>query len=299
MKEINENGFSLIELLIVTVIGLFILEGAYLLYTGASKLFKDVKTTADNIQTKVPAMELVSRYFDRWGVGVLTTGTNNCGTYPPSNGKCITLTTGSPCDEVFFWGGLHGSGFVAAVSGSTATLVSCRLSKTTNQNCHYLWRNDVLQNTLSGGSVIHLGLNNDLSVNNADCSGLTSASPTNATVNAVLDPWSGTITRTAQAGDIIHRAPHLVRLYCALNSTDSNQRWLYVDLTDTASECNSAENASPIASVDSFKVDLLPASCNATAGGCRAARITMVLRSQAKNYAGSYDTQTVVKTFGR
>jgi prepilin-type N-terminal cleavage/methylation domain-containing protein len=299
VKKTAKNGFSLIELLIVTVIGLFILEAAYLLYSGSAKLFKDVKTTSDNIQTKVPAMELVSRFFDRWGMGVYTSGTANCDTYPPSDMKCITVTTGTPCDEVSFWGSFHGTGFVTSVSGTTAAIVSCRLSKTSTNNCHYLWRNDVLQNTLSGSNVIHLALNNNLSVNNADCSELTSGSPVNATVESTLDPWSGAVTKTVQAGDVIHRAPHKLRLYCALNSTDSNQRWLYLDLADTASECNSAETASPIAPVDAFKVDLLPASCNATTGGCRAAKITLTLRSQAKNYAGSYKTETVEKIFGR
>jgi prepilin-type N-terminal cleavage/methylation domain-containing protein len=298
MNRMVKNGFSLIELLVVTVIGLFILEAAYLLYSGSFKLFKDVKATSDNIQTKVPTVELVSRYFDRWGTGVYTSGTGNCATYPPSDVKCITVTTGTPCDEISFWGAFQGQGFVSTVSGTTATLVSCRLSTSTGQNCHYLWRNDVLQNTMITGTVAHFGLAT-LNPNNADCSALTSASPTNATVDSTLSTTSG-ITATATAGDVIQRAPHKVRLYCAPNAQDSNQNWLYVDLTDTASDCSSTnEAASPLAPVNSFKVDLLPASCMASTGGCRAAKVTMVLRSQEKKYQGTYTTQTVVRTFGR
>ncbi|MBA4416357.1 MAG: hypothetical protein C0392_00375 [Syntrophus sp. (in: bacteria)] len=297
--KLGIKGFSIIELLIVAVIGIFILEAAYLLYMGSFKLFKDVKTTSDNIQTKVPSMELISRYFDRWGVGVYTTGTNNCATYPPSDGKCIALTIGDPCDEVTFWGDLNGAGFVQGVTSGTASIVSCRLSKTTGQNCHYLWRNDVLQNDVVSGNIIHLQLNSNLSVNNADCSALTSGSTSNATVSSTLDPWSGSATKTIQAGDVLHRAPHKVRLYCAQNSSDSNQLWLYSDLTDEASNCNSNEPSAAIAPVNSFKVALLPASCNATTGGCRAAKISVTLRSQEKNYQRTYDTESVERTFGR
>jgi prepilin-type N-terminal cleavage/methylation domain-containing protein len=302
--KINKKGFTIIELLIVTVIGLFILEAAYLLYSGSMKLFRDVKTMSDDVQTKIPSIELIARYFDRWGVNVASTGTD-CTNYPANNAKCITITaqtglsTGITCDEVTFWGNLYGTGFVQNVSGSTATLVSCRLSKSTGQNCYYLWRKGVLQNDSSGGSVIPLALNSNLSVNNADCSELTSGSSTNATVNSTLDPWSGSTSKVALAGDIIQRSPHKIRLYCASNSSDGNRNWLYADLTDTASDCNSNEPATPIAPINTFQATLLPSGCTALSGGCTAVNVSVTFRSQSKKYSGEYDTETVQRVFGR
>jgi len=302
--KMNKKGFSLMELLIVTVIGLFILEAAYLLYSGSLKLFKDVKTMSDNVQTKIPSIELIARYFDRWGVNVAGTGTD-CANYPTNNAKCITVTaqtglsTGITCDEVIFWGNIYGTGFVKSVAGSTATIISCRLSKSTGQNCHYLWRKGVLQNDLSSGSVIPLALDSNLSTNNADCSGLTSGSSSNATVDSTLEPWSGSTSKVVQAGDIIQRAPHKIRLYCASNSNDSNRNWLYADLTDTTSYCNSNETATPIAPVNSFQATLLPSGCTALNGGCTAVNVSVTFRSQSMKNSREYDTETVQRVFGR
>ena len=312
----NKRGFTLIELLIVTVVGLFILEAAYLLYTGSLKLFKDVRTINENVETKIPSMELIARYFDRWGVGVSGTGTvsTNCTYYSTglSNEKCLTKTAGTPCDEIIFWGNAYGAGFVQNVTSGTAYLTDCRLSKSSGENCYYLWRNNVLQNDIDSGTgnVILLSLNSNLSTNNADCTSLTgvNANPTtvtttlspNASVSATLKLTDGTdSTKILQAGDIIQRAPHKIRLYCAPNSNDNNQTWLYADLGDTASDCNSNEPASPIAPVDSFQVTFLPAGCNASSGGCFAANVTVTFRSQSKDFSKSYKTYTVQRIFGR
>ncbi|MCX8021397.1 MAG: prepilin-type N-terminal cleavage/methylation domain-containing protein [Syntrophorhabdaceae bacterium] len=300
LKRLNKKGFSLIEVLIVSGIGLFVLMAALLLYTGSLNLFKDVKTISDNIQTKVPSIELVGRYFDRWGVNVLSTG-SDCTNYPPSNAKCITVTpqtglgTGITCDEVIFFGNIHGTGFVRDVSGTVANLVSCRLSTSSNQNCYYLWRNGSIQNDASTNTVLPLSLSS-LSPNNADCSTLTSGTVSNASANYQLSPSAGSgSTKTLQAGDIIQRSPHKIRLYCAPNANDASRNWLYVDLTDTALGCTSDETASPIAPVDTFQVTLL----TDPSGNSTAARVTVTFRSQSGKYSKQYDTHTVTKTFGR
>jgi prepilin-type N-terminal cleavage/methylation domain-containing protein len=297
--RVNRRGYTLIEVLIVTVVGLFVLEAAYLLYTGAFKLFKDVKTSADNVQTEVPSMELIGRYFDRWGVNVAATGAD-CASYPPSNTKCITVTAGTPCDEVSFWGNIYGTGFVQSVSGGVATIVSCRLSADSNHNCHYVWSNDILVNDLYLGNLIMLGLGS-LSSNNADCSSLTSSStlPTVAQTVTPVGVYPSATNKTLLAGDIIQRAPHRIRLYCAANANDNNQNWLYVDLTDTASDCNSHESASPIAPVDSFQVELLPSGCDAGTGACTVASLTVTFRSQSKKYSREAGTLSTQRVFGR
>jgi len=280
---LNKKGFSLIEVLIVAVIGLFILEAAYLLYTGSMKLFKDVKTKSDNIETKVPSLELIARYFDRWGVGVPDTGTV-CTGYPPVNEKCITITTGTPCDEVYFWGNTEGTGAVLSISGTTAYVVSCRLKK--NSSVYSVWRNNSLQST--GESLAGISPYN---VNNADCSGLTSSSTGNLTVTAALS------SVTLQAGDIIQRAPYKIKFSCDLNTADNSNRWLYVEQTDTSGVL--ATTKEPIAPVNTFKVTLLPSGCTAASGGCTAVKVIIGFRSQSKKYDRTTPTYTVERIFGR
>ncbi len=301
----SKKGFTLIELLIAGTIGLFILTAVYYLYSGSLHLFSNVKSISDNVQTKIPSMELIGRYIDRWGVGVYSTGSgSNCTTYPPSNAKCVTKTaqtglgSGITCDELIFWGNLYGTGFVHNVSGGTATMTSCRLSSTTGQNCYYLWRTNTIQNDIISGAPDILYMSN-LSTNNADCS--TFSSTGNITTSATLTSWTGTTSynKTLQAGDVIQRAPHKIRLYCASNSNDSNRNWLYVDLTDTASYCNSNETSSAIAPVDSFQVTLLPSGCTASSGGCSAIEVNATFRSQSKKYDNTYDTHQVRRVFGR
>ncbi len=312
IKSYNTTkGFSLIELLIAGTIGLFILTAAYYLYSGSLHLFSNVKTISDNVQTKIPSMELVARYIDRWGAGIYSTGSGtNCSTYPPSNAKCVTKTAQSglgkqvngvddiQCDELIFWGNLYGTSFTHSVTGGTATITSCRLSSSSGQNCYYLWRTNTLQNDIVSGAPDATYLSS-LSVNNADCS--TFSSSGNATVSSTLTSWSGNTSynKTLQAGDIIQRAPHKIRLYCASNSSDSNRNWLYVDLTDTATSCNSNETASAIAPVDKFQVTLLPSGCTASSGGCSAVEINATFRSQSQKYDRTYDTHQVRRVFGR
>lgn len=333
MSVLNKKGFTLIELLIVTVIGLFLLEAVYLLYSGSLKLFRDVKATSDNLETKVPSIELISRYFERWGVSVMSTGTD-CASYPPSQKKCITLTESSPCDEVVFWGNLYGFGFVQSVASQTATLASCRLSTESGHNCYYHWSNDVLVNAMVGIYPYPLRLKNfsprALTPENADCTGLTLASSTNATVDSFMSNFNvfwGISGTTLQPGDYILRAPHRIRFYCNQNSDDGNRLWLYVDTTDEAcnptcasgdtacetfrtaclaSDCRINETAAPLAPVDSFQVQLLPSGCDpaSATAGCTAAKVDITFRSQSKVYNPrapdkEFSTLSVRRVFSR
>lgn len=293
---LNQKGFSLIEFLIVTCIGLFILGAAFMLQAGSVQLFKDTKTTTDNLQTKMPSMELIARYFDRWGVGVASTGTGtNCSTYPPSDAKCISPVSGTYFDEVTFWGSMYGTGCVAGVASGSASIYSCRLSRDNGQNCYYVWRNNILENDTSGGAVIPLALNANLTPANADCSSLTAA---NGSVSSTMAPVSGSVSKTLLAGDIISRAPHKIRLYVAANANDGGNNWLYSDVTDTAS-CALTQTAIPVAPVDGFRVSVLPAGCNAATGGCTSAQVDVTFRSQSSQYDHGTTNYRVVRAFGR
>ncbi|MBZ0156825.1 MAG: hypothetical protein K8I29_11535 [Alphaproteobacteria bacterium] len=286
-------------------IGIIILAAVVGAYSGSLKVFKDVKSISENIDTKTPSIELLARYFDRWGVGVVSraatednkTTCANC----PAFRKYISVTDTTPCDDITFYGNLYGIGFVQNVASGAANVVSCRLSKDTNKNCYYLWRNNAVQNDYDGSNnLIPLGLASNLSVNNADCSALSAGATYNATVDDDLSPYTGSVFKTVQAGDIIQRTPHSIRLYCSQNPNDNNNQWLYVDLSETVSDCSEEDTPTPIAPVDSFQVSLLPSGCSGTGGTCTAAQVNVTFRSQSQKYkAGQYDTYDVTRVFGR
>jgi hypothetical protein len=293
---LNQKGFSLVEFLIVTCLGLFILGAAFMLQAGSVKLFKDVKVTTDDLQAKMPTMELIARYFDRWGVGVYAlTGGGDCSSYPPSNAKCIARTTGTSFDEVTFWGSLYGTGCVGTVASGTANLFSCRLNRSSTQNCYYVWKNNEMVNDKTGSAPIPLMLNANLSTDSADCSAL---SASNASVSSTMQPFTGTATKSLEAGEIISRAPHRIRLYVAANANDGGKNWLYSDISDT-SACALSQTAVPVAPVDGFRVTLLPSGCDAASGGCTSAQVSVTFRSQSTKYDRSTADYQVVRVFGR
>jgi prepilin-type N-terminal cleavage/methylation domain-containing protein len=305
--KLNNKGYSLVEMLMAIVVGLIVLGAVVAAYTGSLKLFKDAKSISDTIQTKMPSVELISRYFDRWGVGVVSqqrirlNGTDepvmpsctNCPTY----NKWMTIITGTPCDTVEFYGNLYGTGFVQSVSGNTARLISCRLDRSDDQNCYTIWRNTFPINAISGGNISPIALPSLNPSVVIDCLDRTTWQNQNFNVTSNVS-MSGMIV---QAGDYIHRIPHKVKLYCKNNPQDANKTWLYADLTDqSASGCTNNEPSSAIAPVDEFKViEKYPAGCTPASGKCDALKVKIVFRSYSPKHTGEYDTYSVEKVFGR
>ncbi|TAN45125.1 MAG: prepilin-type N-terminal cleavage/methylation domain-containing protein [Nitrospirae bacterium] len=294
----NQKGFTLVEVLIATAISLMIMGAIMVAYMASVKTFNDVKSISDNLESKTPSIELIARYFDRWGVGVVSQADNASCTNCPAAQRSVSITTTNGCSDVTFYGNLYGMGFVQSVSGGAANIVSCRLATGTNNNCYLIWRNNAIINTITGGMVDPVSVSS-LSSSNADCSALAAGTTSNVTASSTMS------TLTVQAGDVIQRAWHTVRLYCANNSNDSNRKWLYVDLTDNSNGyCNDAQSAMPVAPVESFTATALPVQtgCVSTTGGtaCRAVNVNITFRSQTRKAGGTYDTYTTAnKTFGR
>lgn len=300
--DMNQKGFTLVEILIAVLVAVVAIGAIQVVYSSSHQVFQNVKSISDNVETKTPSIELIARYFDRWGVGVMSQAEmplcNNC----PTTRKILAIVDGDPCDDVTFFGNIQGFGFVQGTAAGTANVTSCRLSTSTAaQNCYYLWTNNGVTNSFdAGNNFIPLELNADLNPNNADCLGVTSGAPTNATVNAVLTPKSGAVPVTAAPGDVIQRVPHSIRLYCNNNSQDSNRRWLFADLNETSPFCGANDPPAPIAPVDRFEViQTFPAGCVPANGDCDGVQIRVVFRSQTKNQSGQYDTYTVDRIFGR
>jgi len=310
--KFNNKGFSLVEILIAVVITSVVLGAVLITYTSSLRVFRDVKSISDNIETKTPSIELVSRYFDRWGVGVVSqadkgTTCTSC----PAQRKSLTIGTSNGCSDVTFWGNLYGYGLVTRLSEdlSTAHLVSCRLSRNTNQNCYIIWSGNSPINPVVSGNIDPVSLPSSLTNPNADCSNLTSSSFENATTVSELYTSTAGLTKRLQSGDIIHRSPHRIRLFCQQNPSDSNRLWLHVSLTDLSNGfCNDTEINSPIAPVNAFTVTAIPESplpagttCAAGSGGsgCGAVQVNVTFRSHTPNYQGQFDTYTVTRVFGR
>ncbi|MCK7508872.1 MAG: prepilin-type N-terminal cleavage/methylation domain-containing protein [Desulfobacterales bacterium] len=300
--DMNQKGFTLIEILIAVLVAVVAIGAIQVVYSSSHQVFQNVKSISDNVETKTPSIELIARYFDRWGVGVMSQAEKPACTSCPTTRKVLTIVDGDPCDTVTFFGNIQGFGFVQSVAAGTANVTSCRLSTSTPaQNCYYLWTNNDVTNTIDAGNFVPLELNADLTPNNTDCLGVTSGAPTNATVNAVLTPKSGAVVVPAAVpGDMIQRGPQSIRLYCSNNSQDSNRRWLYADLDETSPLCGANDPLVPIAPVDRFEVlQTFPAGCVPANGNCDAVQIRVVFRSQTKNQSGQYDTYTVDRIFGR
>lgn len=294
--KINNRGLSLVELLVVVAILGIVLEAVLVSYTSSLRVFTDVKSLSDPIETKTPSIELIARYFDRWGVGVISKKFRpNCGVCPQDE-RTINLTTSGNCSDITFYGNLYGFGFVKAISSTTAQIISCRLSSDANKNCYTLWRDSTPINEYDGSNnpiILSLG---SLNPNNIDCTTVTTH---NATIDYELAPSTGNVWKQVRPGDVIHRAAHRIRLYCQGNANDGGRTWLYADLTDFYGACNENETATPIAPVNSFRVDGLPSGCNASAGDCTAVRVTVVFRSQSPDYKGQFKTYEVTRVFGR
>ncbi len=294
--KINNKGLSLVELLVVVAILGIVLGAILVTYTGSLRVFTNVKSLSDPIETKTPSIELIDRYFDRWGAGVISKKFRpNCGVCPQDE-KTITLTTSGNCSDITFYGNLYGFGFVRALSGSTAQVISCRLSSDTNKNCYTLWRDSTPINEYDGSNnpiILSLG---SLNPNNADCTTVTTH---NATINYELSPYTGNVWKQVRPGDVIHRAAHRIRLYCQANSNDGGRTWLYADLTDFYGACNENETATPIAPVDEFIVTPLPSGCNEANGECNALQVKIKFRSQSRDYGGQYKTYEAIRVFGR
>ncbi|MCX8125446.1 MAG: prepilin-type N-terminal cleavage/methylation domain-containing protein [Spirochaetes bacterium] len=142
VKKLNNKGLSLTELLVVIAILAIVLGAVAVTYTGSLRVFTNVKSASDPIETKTPSIELIARYFDRWGVGVIAkTHRSNCNICP-DHPKSMTITTTNDCSDVIFYGNLYGFGFVRDASSSTAQLISCRLDSSSNRNCYTLWRDN-------------------------------------------------------------------------------------------------------------------------------------------------------------
>jgi hypothetical protein len=212
----------------------------------------------------------------------------------------MTIASTNNCSDITFYGNLYGFGFVRGPDPivNPADILSCRLSNLGSQNCYFLWRDNFPLNDVVSNIPIPVEATG-LTVQNKECLTLTAGTPSNAKLSSTLTAKASNPTKSIKAGDSLQRFPHRIRLYCSPNSNDGGRKWLYADLTDTTSYCNSNENAMAIAPVNNFQVTKLPAGCNSENGECTALKVEIAFRSQSAKYDGQFDEYKVTRVFGK
>jgi len=194
INEITKNkrikGITLIEILIVIVIGAIIASAALSLYVMVSKTYSKIKPLLITKETAKTGLDQLEWFFQRWGFGVPCNNPANTiqcinvyvdnstsdtfFPYAPPSSLYIRIKKADPCDEIWFYGSLGGEGFVTRMVGTNKVAVmSCRLSDNDSQNCYHIWRG--AKHFYNSNSTIDLnkpsetGYNTekfDLSVNN-------------------------------------------------------------------------------------------------------------------------------------
>jgi len=333
-----EKGFTLIELLVVILISILIIGAITGLYIAHQKLQAPTKATSDIMEIQRAGLAQLEWLFSRWGTGTPCndpTGANICTrirpcdingnfSYPPPSTLCVSVRSGNPCSEVYFYANFEGMAIVNSVYRDTVRLLSCRLETEGNNNCFHILRHGrFLRNANNTNEVLIFGLDNDTFNNQrAECLDPKYTNPANYNAqcsrNATI--YNGFIMNQAgklqnwlllEGGDVIIRVPKRVHLYCE-NGPD-NRLWLKMDLTDVAENCTQDEPAVNISPVENFDATLIvgneeindtfsrnnPSSANYLNSYSGAIKIRVTFRNFEAQNSPNYRTVSVERIFGR
>jgi hypothetical protein len=332
---IKQKGFTITELLIVSFLSVFVLMMVYQVSSGAINLFLSTKSNSDSLESKAPAMEVISRYFERRGVAVVTGATGLGLQTSPKYIDAVTNTqTGvgsSGGHHITFYSNLGGFGVVRSVSGTapnlSITLTSCRLNdvlpahRDSSSKCYYIYRGTSATQTPSNldndNNAVGDGKLDSISFPSISSANVTSqcvdpnfvlstpnlTTTTNASDGIIVDQ-DGTVTGatpiTLQEGDYIFRSHYKIELYIKQNSSDNNRKWLYSKLTNVAGACgrNSSDQDQALeeALAPAEKITLdSPTTLPETTG--LVATVTVLFRNEFKgNTKPKYFS--VTRTFG-
>lgn len=296
----NNQGYSLVELLVATALTAIIIAAIYAPLTGATRIFRDVKSVSDNVQGKSPTVALIEKYFDRWGKGVATEDEwQDCPDCPEQSRHYLNIGSDNGCSTVEFYGNIYGIGFVLenADANQPANLIDCRLNQDAHRDKTILWRD--------GDFVDQLDTNLNIT-------------PTSSPPTECIDPGFPALTggnavitapndQPLRAGDIIQRAPFKIKFSCYTPSFAPGQTWVRVQEKDTLGKSDEEDDGRTyhIAPVDNssgpgFSAQALPPNCDPAAGECTAVEITLILLSETTKHDGeTRDTYTVTRIFGR
>lgn len=252
-----KKGFTLIEMLIVILIGVLIIGVLVGLYIVHQQVQAPTKVTSDILEIQRAGMAQLEWIFSRWGTGTPCndpTGANICTrirpcdlignfTYPPPSSLCVSIRNNNICDEVWFYANLEGVAIANNVYRDRIRLVSCRLKSVEengNRYCFHIMRHGRFFRDANNNNIALIFGLNELNNQNAECLDSSYLNPAsyNAEASRIANIYNGNITNqqgnlqnwlALEGGDIIIMLPKLIHLYC--EEDDSGINWLMMKLT--------------------------------------------------------------------
>lgn len=288
-----KKGFTLIEMLIVILIGVLVIGVLVGLYIAHQRAQGPIKMTSDIVEIQRAGIAQLEWIFSRWGTGTPCndpTGANICTRirpcdienvcnienlsrdcssttvsntpcYPPPSSLCVSVKSGNPCGEIWFYANFEGIGIISDVYRDMVRLVSCRLKTETRSNCFHIMRyGRFFRDATNDTKALIFGLSS-LTPQDAECLDERYLNPAeyNAQASRTTTIYNGYIRNqqgnlqswlNLEGGDIVIRVPKLVHLYCE-NGRDG-RLWLRMDLCDMAGNCTANEYGIDISPVESF-----------------------------------------------
>lgn len=305
-----KKGFTLVEILIVILISSLMIGAMVGLFAVHQLVQSSTKATSDIMEIQRAGIAQLEWIFSRWGTGtpcynynftnpVVCTRITSCRVensfpYPPPSSMCITIESGVPCDEVWFYANLEGVGIVTNIFRDTAYLVSCRIKTDQENNCFHVIRyGKFFTDDRNETKILTFSLAS-LSEQDLECLDEKYLNPyeynaevdRNATIlnEGTVDGKSWLLL---EGGDIIVRAPKLVHLYC--ENDYNNVVWLKMDLSEMAENCTGEIKTIKISPVENFKVSMAGESI----------KVDITFRNFENQNSRNYKTYKVTRYFGR
>jgi type II secretory pathway pseudopilin PulG len=276
VRNMKKIGFTLIEMLIVILIGVLIIGVMVGLYVAHQRVQGPIKMTSDITEIQRAGIAQLEWIFSRWGTGTpcndptranICTRIRPCDingnfSYPPPSSLCVSIRSGSPCGEMWFYANLEGVGIISNVYRDEVRLVSCRLRTDENNNCFHIMRYGRFFRDANNNAIALIFRLTGLAPQNAECLDARYLNPAeyNARASRTATIYNGNIINQQgqpqdwlllEGGDIIIRVPKRVHLYCGTGP--DNRLWLKMDLTDMAENCTANEPSINISPVESFR----------------------------------------------
>jgi len=271
------RGLTLIELLVAIAMSIILSVGLYYAMKYSVTFFSQDKAVSDLIEYARTAEEQLKFYFDRWGNGVPSDEDNDTCEYVfdsiyPANRYCIIINSGSPCDEIIFYGNTQGFLIVLDEKDEDYyNALACRMT-TEDDDYYYVWNQKEPLAVVTG---------EDIGVSGGKC-GVNDSIP-NASINKKITDINGDEIEL-KPGYAIVRVPKVIRIYCS--KTDNV---LYLKLSEQ--EADKRPSYSILAPVEEMTAELLPEGCNPLEGECSAVRMTVTFSNKAgdKTYTFTKD----------
>ncbi|GAB6078300.1 PilW family protein [Hydrogenobaculum acidophilum] len=279
---VRSKAFTITEMLVAIAMSIILMLALFELYESTQKIFFNTNSISGAEENAYNAYVIMQKYFDRAGVGV-PSNTLSTGGYPPPAPNYVSISSGSPCDSITFYGDLYGFGMVQSISNGNAYVISCRLSDTNPSGStayYYLVRGENFYYSNSSNTSPDV-FTIDISPNNVSC--ISTTSPNASISGATIYDTNTAQNVSLSPGDVLYSVPYQISFFCKQNPSDNNNLWLYLQ---TVNEATNITNTQPIVPVQSVSFSAYPQGCLST-NSCNMIQATIGVNSSNKNASGS------------